>query len=368
MIIPGFGGFIAHHVDAKYDENDGLWLPPYRTLGFNPLLTLNDSLLVQSYVEAYDMSYPDALRQIEAEVENLKNVLHTESMYEMDGIGTIRVNIEGNYEFEPCEAGILSPELYGLADFSFKRFSDEELLEETDSATETAQEIRTSQEDEKPSPALLDFIENDTDDESHAIVVKMSWIRNAVAIAAAVACFFLLATPIANSDLGTKTMSQLQGNIIYKLMPKDSNMTPAQPVVENEEETTVAKTDGKADVEPVAKTETKPTANVKSVAKAETKPEPKAETKSEAVSLTEVHEKNIYCVVLASQVKRSNAEEFVERLKKRGFTDARINVDNGTLRVICGRYANESQAYQRLNKISVNEEFFDAWVYKLKGV
>ena len=97
-------------------------------------------------------------------------------------------------------------------------------------------------------------------------------------------------------------------------------------------------------------------------------PEPKAETKSEAVSLTEVHEKNIYCVVLASQVKRSNAEEFVERLKKRGFTDARINVDNGTLRVICGRYTNESQAYQRLNKISVNEEFFDAWVYKLKGV
>ena len=77
---------------------------------------------MQSYVEAYDMSYPDALRQIEAEVENLKNVLHTEGKYEMDGIGTIRVNIEGNYEFEPCEAGILSPELYGLADFSFKRF------------------------------------------------------------------------------------------------------------------------------------------------------------------------------------------------------------------------------------------------------
>ena len=64
VIIPGFGGFIAHHVDARYDADDRLWLPPYRTLGFNPQLTLNDSLLVQSYVEAYDMSYPDALRQI----------------------------------------------------------------------------------------------------------------------------------------------------------------------------------------------------------------------------------------------------------------------------------------------------------------
>lgn len=74
VIVPGFGGFIAHHVDARYDEDDRLWLPPYRTLGFNPQLTLNDSLLAQSYVEAYDMSYPDALRQIEAEVEELKSI------------------------------------------------------------------------------------------------------------------------------------------------------------------------------------------------------------------------------------------------------------------------------------------------------
>ena len=121
VIVPGFGGFIAHHVDAHYDQDDRLWLPPYRTLGFNPQLTLNDSLLVQSYVEAYDMSYPDALRQIESEVEELKGILHTEGEYEMDGVGTLSVNIDGNYESEPCEAGILSPEVYGLADFSFKR-------------------------------------------------------------------------------------------------------------------------------------------------------------------------------------------------------------------------------------------------------
>ena len=131
VIVPGFGGFIAHHVDAHYDKDDRLWLPPYRTLGFNPQLTLNDSLLVQSYVEAYDMSYPDALRQIESEVEELKGILHTEGEYEMDSVGTLSVNIDGNYEFAPCEAGILSPEVYGLADFSFKRLKDAEPLAET---------------------------------------------------------------------------------------------------------------------------------------------------------------------------------------------------------------------------------------------
>ena len=213
VIVPGFGGFIAHHVDARYDEDDRLWLPPYRTLGFNPQLTLNDSLLVQSYVEAYDMSYPDALRQIEAEVEELKSILHTEGEYEMDGVGTLSVNIEGNVEFEPCEAGILSPEVYGLSDFNFKRLKDADSKEVAqpegrsvalNKEVKGVKEVREEKESEEPTPALLDFAmdDDDADNQHNAIAIKMSWIRNAVAIAAAVACFFLLATPITNSNLG----------------------------------------------------------------------------------------------------------------------------------------------------------------------
>lgn len=44
VIVPDFGGFMAHHVDARYDEADGTFLPPLRTLGFNPQLKMNDSL------------------------------------------------------------------------------------------------------------------------------------------------------------------------------------------------------------------------------------------------------------------------------------------------------------------------------------
>ncbi|HEY9550751.1 MAG TPA: SPOR domain-containing protein, partial [Prevotella sp.] len=51
VIIPGFGGFMAHHVEARFDEGDDVFLPPSRTVGFNPQLKLNDSLLAQSYIE-----------------------------------------------------------------------------------------------------------------------------------------------------------------------------------------------------------------------------------------------------------------------------------------------------------------------------
>ena len=350
VIIPGFGGFIAHHVDAHYDEGDRLWLPPYRTLGFNPQLTLNDSLLVQSYVEAYDMSYPDALRQIESEVEELKGILHSEGEYVMDGVGTLSVNIEGNIEFEPCEAGILSPEVYGLSDFSFKRLKDAKPLIEVTSTVSKAK-VETVEQDEEQYPALLDFTtDEDAEEETRAVVIKMSWVRNAVAIAAAVACFFLLATPIANSNLSNKTMSQLQGNIIYKLMPKDSNMTPAQPVSE-------AKEISEAKEEVKEKVVTPKDASVAS----------NNDVKTAEVKVAEV-KKDTYCIVLASQVKRSNAEEFVSQLKKRGITDARIYVENNTLRVICGGYNNEADAYSHLNKIASDIDFSDAWVYKMKGV
>ncbi|MDE6003251.1 MAG: SPOR domain-containing protein, partial [Prevotella sp.] len=115
VIVPDFGGFMTHEVSARYDAEDRLFLPPLRTLGFNPQLRMNDSVLVQSYVEAYDISYPEALRRVEDEVKELKQRLGEEGEYTMDGLGTLTVNQEGNYEFAPCEAGILSPSLYALS-------------------------------------------------------------------------------------------------------------------------------------------------------------------------------------------------------------------------------------------------------------
>ena len=42
VIIPDFGGFVAHHSSAKWVEEEGLYLPPTRTIGFNPHLKINE--------------------------------------------------------------------------------------------------------------------------------------------------------------------------------------------------------------------------------------------------------------------------------------------------------------------------------------
>ena len=122
VIVPGLGGFVAHHVSARYDEQDGLFLPPYRTLGFNAQLRMNDSLLVQSYVDAYELSYPEALAQIEKEVDEIYQALDEEGLFELNDLGSLSRNSEGNLEFEPFESGILTPLYYGLSSFNFTKF------------------------------------------------------------------------------------------------------------------------------------------------------------------------------------------------------------------------------------------------------
>ena len=42
VIIPNFGGFMAHYRAAHFDERDNSFLPPTRTVGFNHALKLND--------------------------------------------------------------------------------------------------------------------------------------------------------------------------------------------------------------------------------------------------------------------------------------------------------------------------------------
>ena len=183
VIVPNLGGFMTHHIDARYDEGDFTFLPPLRTLGFNPQLKINDSLLAQSYVEAYDISYPEALQRIEDEVNELRMHLQNEGTYELNDIGTLSLNEDGKYMFTPCEAGILTPTLYGLGAFEFHKIGESTpnivpSLEQQPASHETTARII-------PVDSLQETVAEEEEDDSEDVVkIKFSWIRNAVAIAA----------------------------------------------------------------------------------------------------------------------------------------------------------------------------------------
>ena len=337
VIVPDFGGFMAHHVDAHYDEEEGCFLPPQRTLGFNPQLKINDSLLAQSYVETYDISYPEAVIRIEDEVNELKMHLQTEGIYELNDIGTLEFNENGNYVFTPCEAGILTPNLYGLCSFDMKPFnmSVSEKNTESKGEQETAQVISMN-----PFNHNEETTKNEEDDEEDVVRIKFSWIRNAVAVAAILLAIFFAALPTGKTEMMTRTISNINNGLLFGMMSKDTNTSKIEI--------------DKADIQ-------------KNTNKADTVIELQ-KIKEDVTAKTKPIEKGGYCIVLASQVSKRNAEIFIEKLKKKGldsvelYTKSRVQTIR---RVVCGNYQTQEEAYKALRKIHKNEELKDAWVYKL---
>ena len=344
VIVPDFGGFMAHHVDAHYDEDEGLFLPPQRTLGFNPQLKINDSLLAQSYVEAYDISYPEAVLRIEDEVNELKMHLQTKGFYELSSIGTLEFNENGNYVFTPCEAGILTPDLYGLCSFEMTPLKISaapvpETVEEEEEEKEATQifNMNPLERDVETTEAEAE-IDAEDEEEEDVVRIKFSWIRNAVAVAAILLAVFFAAMPTGKTEMMTRTISNINSNLFFGMMSKDTNTSKIEI--------------SKADIQ-------KPTNKADTISKLE-KIKTEQTVKAEPV-------KKGYCIVLASQVSKRNAEMFIERLKAKGLDSAEIYVKQkaqSIRRVVCGNFQTQEEAYNELRKIHKDEELKDAWVYK----
>ena len=335
VIVPDLGGFMTHHIDARYDEGDYTFLPPLRTLGFNPQLKMNDSLLVQSYVEAYDLSYPEALRRIEDEVTELKQHLENEGSYELNDIGLLSLNEDGRIIFTPCEAGILTPNLYGLSSFEMKPLAIKHETLPVELPSETpADETNVSQDSEKISPESTEDLFAEEQEEERAIVIKMSWVRNAVAVAAAILAFFFMTTPISNSNESGKNMSNLNNLILVSMQPKDTSM----------EKITIAKPE-------------------------KSQPTVKPDTLQSQVGAKEAEEKKAdqegYSIVLASYITKKNANAFVEDLHKKGFNKAEVFIRNNVTRVILGSFKTETDAYNKLRTLRGEKDFEEAWVMKI---
>ena len=320
VIVPGFGGFMAHHVDARYDEQENLFLPPQRTIGFNPQLTLNDSLLAQSYIEAYDISYPEALRRIEDEVRELRQHIECNGSYELYDLGIIRLNEYGKYEFEPCEAGILTPELYGLSSF---------IMKPTASSSVQTIPAAIDKPDKEVSPFDI-LVDSNEEDEEHERTIKLSTLRNIAVACITIIAFFFISSPINNSDVNSNE-ARINTDMLLRIMPRCENIEKAQL---------------KLDVE-----------NKDSV---------EAVKNNMAESSDTISHSPYYTIVLCSRVTVKNANTYVEQLHRQGLMEARVTTQGNYTKVVLGRFLSEREASLEAIRIQKNTGISDCWVTKMK--
>ena len=359
VIVPGLGGFMAHNINARYEEREHLFLPPLRTLGFNPQLNINDSLLVQSYIEAYDISYPEALQRIMDEVEELKQHLQNEGYYELNDIGTLALNDDGNYVFTPCEAGILTPTLYGLTSVEMKRLDARQPQYQPVAITIPEE---TPEETSEAHIVDIDSLTTDSQEEEYeeeegadVIRIKYTWVRNAVAMAAILLAVFILALPSGKTDMMQRTISNLNNGLLFGMMSEDTNTSKIE--IKKTDIAKVVTKDSPAQRDSLIQRDSPVQRD--SIAEAKT-------ALAEPTPIETVEEvRKGFCIVLASHVSTRNANAFIERLQKQGYDQAEIFERNNIRRIIYGNYASESDAYNDLQDFHRLRETAEAWVMKL---
>ena len=330
VVVPGLGGFVAHHVTARYDAGDGLFLPPLRTLGFNPQLTMNDSLLVQSYVECYDLSYPEALRRIQQEVEELRIELETRGEYELNDIGRLYVNDNGKMAFTPCEAGILTPAIYGLSSYEMTPIQMKNEEEKP-----TSQQPATAPTG-KERKARIVAITNDEQTGQKMLSISVNALRNAAVAAVVIAAFFLIVSPL-NYNPKLLQTEQIKSSISFDTF---SNATKSIKLVKKEI--------------PI-----RPTQAATPVIKKQhpTVPQQAVQTTAPASAY--------WSIVLCSHVTEPNANWFCQELAKEGISASVNTSQQGNVKVLYGHYASKEKAQEALHDMQGNQHFKQAWVLEI---
>lgn len=119
VVVPGVGAFVTRYEYAQYDEASGVFAPPCRLLGFNEHIVTDDSLLAQSFMEAYDMSFPEAQHRVQEHVETLRSALDRGERVQLCNLGALERNTDGHLLFTPYDGGVMTPTLYGLGRLEF---------------------------------------------------------------------------------------------------------------------------------------------------------------------------------------------------------------------------------------------------------
>lgn len=334
VIVPGFGGFMAHHIAASYDEKSHIFLPPTRTVGFNPRLTMNDSVLAQDYVSCYDLSYPEALKRIESEVDEFRQmILDEDGGHELCGIGRLYALENGEYDFIPNDNGITTPATYGFQAFELDTLPATESAPESTPAASAA-DIRKTEPSPfaayspiaEAAPSTAHNEEEEAEQPTLSLNIPVKMLRHMAA--ACIVLFVMLSIPsrLGDASTGTTSQSAIDAKWLYEIMPKE--MTSGKP---------------------------------KSLVGSETSAQTKAnEQTDESDALP------YYTIVLASRVSIKNAQQYVDKLHQQGMTEANVCRSNGFTKVIYKKFASRAEANRALSRLKVDSSFADSWITEIK--
>jgi cell division septation protein DedD len=356
VILPGFGGFIAHTVPAYYASEEHLYYPPTRNISFNASITMNDGLLAQSYMKSYQVDYARATYMIDVAIEELREMLDEVGSVTLPRIGLIKQDIYQTIQFIPETAGISSPKHFGLSSFFMQELGQ---LQAMSAKTEQSQSVITQTE------------------KTFDLHISKHMLRQVMSTAAVLLLLLMVSLPIGEKTATDIASLQLIKTINSEVVLETSvaitqEMTEAVGITPN---TTII--DSTSTIE--TPTTTGPTGiEIESNFNYETAVAEAIATESEATEAANVTvapeaeqhaaptPQNVstrsYHIIVASLPNHRGADEIVNKYTAQGYTNVSLVERDGRIRISLTQFNNKDEANSYLSALRTNEAFANAWL------
>lgn len=310
--VPQLGTFTRCEMSSQRIDEEGIFLPPYRTVKFQWNEQEAGEEFIHSLSKLHHLTRHEARIMCAEYVDELQQAIAEDGTVSIGSMGYMLRSNDNEQEltFIPLQSGIASPSYYGLDALPFAKLSND---------------IR-QQRDKKRAAKKIKLTSIAADHDTITIRINRRAFNYAASVAASIVLFFAFTSPFANT---IKEMGRQQAELFFA--PKIASIQPTTVEVKSETAT------------------------------------PSAPVKEEASAIpaqAEVKEA-LYAIVVASAISEKNAVNYAEKLQKNGYNA--IACKTGTMvRVIIKGFETESDAYNQMRQMKAKStEFANVWSCKV---
>ena len=325
--VPQLGTFTRRDMSSRRIDEEGIFLPPYRTASFqwNSMEAGEDFIL--SLSKLHGLSRHEARIVCMEYVDELQQTLSEEGTVAIGSMGyLLRDADSGEIRFMPLQSGIASPAYYGLDAVPFAKLSHD---------------VR-QQRDKKQARRKTKVTSFQTDPDVITIRINRRLFNYVSTVAASVVLFFAFTSPFGNPVMPNEQQKAVSA-ITAPISPR-----PATTLEEKAPSISPVKVEEKVpSISPV-----------------------KVEEKAPSISPVKVEDKALsnspYAIVLASAISKKSALSFADKLQQQGINALACEF-GGMVRVIIPGFATQDDAYAEIRRLkSESKDLEHAWPCLLK--
>ena len=347
VAVPQLGTFVVKNMNSRRVEEEGIFLPPYRTVAFHSDEQEAGEDFVRSLSRLHSLSQEDARIMCVEYVDELSQMLAEDGTASVGSMGYLLRDAQtGQVSFMPMQSGIASPAYYGMDTLPFAKLSND---------------IRQHRDRKQ---AVRDTKVTTVVSEPDVITIRINRrvFNYVTTVAASIVLFFTFTSPFGN-PIAEQADQKAETELF--LTPKPAAKTRVLHVSEPEQPA-----EPKAEASPVE------TAVEAAVAEKPAEAQGKAATEEPAATVepaaTEepaatVEPAKDYAIVIASAISRKSAVNLADKLQKEGYK-AVACVAGGMVRVLIPGFESMDEAYGEIHRMrEASDHFSNSWPYRVKG-